>query len=173
MKIDKSLLKSLLILADIMMPRMDGYEMRHALRSNLLTRRIPFPFVTAKAARADKALAFSLGAHRYITKPFTKDQILEEVSSALADKESRDGLSKFQAPRHSGSLAEASVYSLVDLFYVNRWGGKVQLTANEQQGVLWFEGGELVGTRVGQKGDWTALEEMLSWKEGAFDWVRV
>jgi CheY-like chemotaxis protein len=162
-----------LILADIRMPLMNGFEMRQELRSDPMTRRIPFIFVTGSPDRSDKPVAFGLGAARYITKPFTQEQILTAVGSALADREARDRLCALKVRQHSGSLAEASVFSLIDFFYVNRWSGKVRVTSGDKLGVLWFEGGEPVVTQVGQKRDWTALEEMLSWKEGTFELVTV
>jgi DNA-binding response OmpR family regulator len=162
-----------LILADIRMPLMNGFEMRQELRSDPMTRRIPFIFVTGLPDRTDKAMSFGLGAARYITKPFTQQQILAEVGAALVDREARDRLSALKVRQYSGSLAEASVFSLIDFFYVNRWSGKARVTSGKKQGVVWFEDGEPAVTQLGQKRDWTALEEMLSWKEGTFELVTV
>jgi CheY-like chemotaxis protein len=162
-----------LVLSDIRMPEMNGFQMRQELRADPMTRRIQFLFITGMPDRSDKPMAFGLGAARYITKPFTSTQILDEVSAALADREARDRLCSLKVRQHSGSLSEASLFSLIDFFYVNRWSGKVQITSGEKQGVLWFENGEPAVTQLGQRKDWTALEEMLSWKEGTFDLAMV
>ncbi len=76
-----------LILADIMMPKMDGFEMRSALRADRATRGIPVIFLTAKTNDRDKAMGLGLGALRYIVKPFAKEQVLEAVRTAFADVE--------------------------------------------------------------------------------------
>lgn len=61
-----------IILLDIMMPEMDGYEVCKELKSNLKTKKIPIIFVTAKDNEADEEYGLNLGAIDYITKPFNK-----------------------------------------------------------------------------------------------------
>jgi CheY-like chemotaxis protein len=161
-----------LILADIMMPVMDGYEMRVALQADFMTRRIPFIFVTAQTGRADKAKAFGLGAHRYLTKPFTKEEVLGAVQAALADAGTRDRLASLPDTTYTGTLSEASLYSLLDLFYVKQWSGQIEIHSQEMKGRLRFEKGEPVETDIGWGNTWTALEEMLAWREGTFEMER-
>jgi two-component system sensor histidine kinase/response regulator len=59
-----------LILLDILMPGMDGYEVIKSLKSDLVTRDIPVIFITAKSDVEDESIGFQLGAVDYITKPF-------------------------------------------------------------------------------------------------------
>lgn len=162
-----------LILADIKMPVMDGYEMRVALQADFMTRRIPFIFVTAQTGRGDKAKAYGLGAHHYLTKPFTKEEVLEAVKRALEDAGVRDRLASLPDSRHSGTLNETSLYCLLDLFYVKQWSGRIEICSFEKMGRLRFEKGEPIETDVGQGNNWMALEEMLSWREGSFQMKRV
>jgi len=161
-----------LILADIMMPVMDGYEMRIALQADFMTRRIPFIFVTAQTGRADKAKAFGLGAHRYLTKPFTKEEVLGAVQAALADAGTRDRLATLPDSGHSGSLSDTSLYSLLDLFYIKQWSGRIEIHSREMKGRLRFEKGEPVESDIGWGNNWTALEEMLAWRDGTFEMER-
>jgi len=161
-----------LILADIMMPRVDGYELRTALLADRDTRGIPFLFLTAKTARVDKAKAFALGSYRYLTKPFTQQVVLEELRLALVDAEERKRLTTLNPRNHSGSLAETSVHSLVDLFIVNGWNGKVLIRSGRSEGALRFENGEIVESNVGKGNNWLALEELLNWREGTFELER-
>ncbi len=60
-----------LILLDIIMPGIDGYEVCHKLKSNPKTADIPVIFITARDEMVDEALGFKLGAVDYITKPFS------------------------------------------------------------------------------------------------------
>ena len=60
-----------LILLDVMMPNLDGYEVCRRLKSNPVTQSIPVIFVTAKSAEEDEELGFKLGGVDYITKPFS------------------------------------------------------------------------------------------------------
>jgi signal transduction histidine kinase len=72
-----------LILADIMMPRMDGYALFEAVRACPEWIPIPFVFLTAKSEREDKLRGKKLGAEDYITKPFDAEELIVSVRSRL------------------------------------------------------------------------------------------
>lgn len=59
-----------LILLDVMMPEIDGFEVCRRLKENTITQNIPIIFVTAKSAESDEELGLNLGAVDYVTKPF-------------------------------------------------------------------------------------------------------
>lgn len=83
-----------LILLDIMMPGMDGYEVCQKLKENPLTRDIPVIFVTAMDQISDEARGFSLGAADYIPKPVIPPILEARVKTHLALKESMDKLNR-------------------------------------------------------------------------------
>ncbi|MFN8530797.1 MAG: hybrid sensor histidine kinase/response regulator [Anaerolineae bacterium] len=72
-----------LILSDILMPQMDGYQVLYELRIHPETALIPFIFVTAKSERHELRYAMELGADDYISKPFTVDELLQAVQKRL------------------------------------------------------------------------------------------
>jgi DNA-binding response OmpR family regulator len=72
-----------IILLDIMMPDMDGYEVCRELKSSSLTASIPVIFITAKSEVEDEKLGFSLGAVDYITKPFNPDIVKTRIKTHL------------------------------------------------------------------------------------------
>ena len=73
-----------LILLDIMMPEMDGYEVCAQLKTNPITRDIPVIFVTAKSEAEDEQRGFELGAVDYITKPVSMPIVLARIRTHLA-----------------------------------------------------------------------------------------
>ncbi|MBF0302625.1 MAG: diguanylate cyclase [Desulfamplus sp.] len=73
-----------IILLDIMMPEMDGYEVCQKLKENELTSSVPVIFISAMDAVADKVKAFEMGAVDYITKPFQAEEILARVNTHLS-----------------------------------------------------------------------------------------
>ena len=79
LKIAQGKSKPDLILLDIMMPGMDGYEVCSRLKVDKNTRDIPIIFVTAKNTSADEAEGLSLGAVDYITKPVKADITLARI----------------------------------------------------------------------------------------------
>ena len=82
-----------LILLDVMMPDMDGYQVLTELRQNRLTRHIPVIFVTALDNPQDEERGLRLGAADYISKPIKPDVVLARVRSQLQAKLARDWLS--------------------------------------------------------------------------------
>ncbi len=72
-----------LIILDIMMPEMDGYDVCRQLKGNELTRNIPVIFITAVSEVMDEAKAFKLGAVDYVTKPFHPVTIAARVKTHL------------------------------------------------------------------------------------------
>lgn len=73
-----------LILLDVMMPGMDGYEVCRRLKDNIATRDIPVIFVTAKSEVEDETEGFALGAVDYITKPVSPPLVKARVKTHLA-----------------------------------------------------------------------------------------
>jgi putative two-component system response regulator len=73
-----------LILLDIMMPGIDGYEVCRRIKANPARRNIPIMFVTSKEDQEDEALGLELGAEDYITKPFNPYIVLARVKTHLA-----------------------------------------------------------------------------------------
>lgn len=72
-----------LIICDILMPELSGYEVLTELRRDPKLADIPFIFLTAKAERNDFRQSMNLGADDYITKPFQPREILEAVNARL------------------------------------------------------------------------------------------
>ena len=73
-----------LILLDVLMPGMDGYEVCSKLKSDPATREIPVIFLTIRSSVEDETYGFSLGAVDYITKPFSPPIVRARVKSQLA-----------------------------------------------------------------------------------------
>ncbi len=72
-----------LIVSDIMMPKMDGYEFFELVRSEARWVTIPFIFLTAKGEKADVRLGMGMGVDYYLTKPFDSEDLLIAVESRL------------------------------------------------------------------------------------------
>ena len=75
-----------LILLDIMMPGIDGFEVCRRIKENPDTRDIPIVMLTAKKSAADQARGAEVGADAYITKPFKSLKIIDVISGLLLKK---------------------------------------------------------------------------------------
>lgn len=86
--------KPALVIADILMPKMDGYSLAHQLRKNRATQHIPIIFITATYLTPDdKAFAYSLGAASFVEKPIDTDDFLLTVAEILTQ-----GIASLPAP---------------------------------------------------------------------------
>ena len=79
-----------LIIADIMMPGMDGYELLQKLNEDYQTQNIPFIFLSAKSSTNDIRMGMNIGADDYITKPFSVNDILTAIEVRLMKKDKID-----------------------------------------------------------------------------------
>jgi len=77
-----------LIVCDIMMPELDGYAVLNLLNRNKETFGVPFIFLTAKSEKIDFRKAMEMGADDYLTKPFTRSDLLKAIEARLKKSES-------------------------------------------------------------------------------------
>ncbi len=95
-----------LILLDVMLPDMDGFNVCKALRSTTLTKYIPITFLTQRDGRADKVAGLELGADDYVTKPFDIEELRLRVQGSIR-RATRDHLHEPRTGLPSGPLVEA------------------------------------------------------------------
>jgi CheY-like chemotaxis protein len=76
-----------LILLDIRMPRMTGYDACRKIKSDGLTRHIPVVFLSAKGQQAEIRAGYEAGATDYIVKPFAPDLLAQRIGTILSDHE--------------------------------------------------------------------------------------
>jgi two-component system, cell cycle response regulator len=81
-----------LILLDVMMPKLNGYEVLKLLKENEALQHIPVIFLTVKGETDSKVVGLRMGGHDYITKPFDLDELIARVEAALRIKGEHDHL---------------------------------------------------------------------------------
>lgn len=103
-----------LILLDINMPEMNGYEVCQRLKGAAATRDIPIVFISALNETLDKVKAFSLGAVDYITKPFQIDEVMARVATHVSLAHARRALERSYAElRDLETLRDGLVHMVV------------------------------------------------------------
>ena len=112
-----------LIVLDVMLPEMDGFEICKALRLDEATAKLPIIMLTAKAAEIDRVLGLELGADDYLTKPFSPRELLLRVKKMLARSQTEE---KPKEQLRFGDL-------LIDLpRHIVTWKNKpIEMTATE------------------------------------------
>jgi PleD family two-component response regulator len=107
----KQVLPNLIVL-DIMLPDIDGYEVCRNLRTNMRTSHIPVIFLTQKDERSDKLQGLELGADDYITKPFDIEELKLRVQGAIKRAE-RESLTDPRSGRPAGRLIEEQLRRII------------------------------------------------------------
>lgn len=124
LKIARSEPRPDLILLDIMMPEMDGYEVCRQLKADPATEHIPIIFLTAKTQEGDETKGFELGAVDYITKPIVPPILMARVHTHLALQDARKFLEQQnvileeqveQRTRQLAALQDAIIIAMASL----------------------------------------------------------
>ncbi len=102
------------VLLDMKMPGMDGFEVLKRMRENPETRDLPIIFLTADNDRENLVRAFAAGAIDYITKPFVAEELLARVLTHVDLKRSRDALRRFASEKQE--MAELVAHDLRNYF---------------------------------------------------------
>jgi len=110
-----------LIICDLMMPPPDGWAVLKALSIDSTTALIPFIFLTARADENDKIKGMNLGADDYITKPFSKDELLARINAILRRKNMIQTEERFKSQKEISALS-VKVYDLIQEFSTNQEG---------------------------------------------------
>ncbi len=121
-----------LILLDIMMPLMDGYEVCRKLKSEEKSAAIPIIFLTAKNDVMDETIALEIGAVDYITKPFRLGVVKARVKSQLERKQAEEALSHVARLRAVADLAAGVAHHFNNMLQVIMGGASVALIKSKQ-----------------------------------------
>jgi putative two-component system response regulator len=123
-----------IILLDVIMPGMDGYEVCQRLKEGKDTRNIPVIFVTGQSEEVDEARGLSLGAVDYIGKPFKASLVKTRVANQLELKRHRDRLDELVRER-TQELALTKEVTIEAMAIIAEWrdpetGGHIKRTQN-------------------------------------------
>jgi DNA-binding response OmpR family regulator len=87
-----------LVILDIMMPDVDGYQVLAHIKSKEETRSVPVIFLTARSSEEDIERGLRMGADYYMTKPFSGAELVRKVKILLEERKLRDGAATDSAP---------------------------------------------------------------------------
>ena len=107
-----------LILLDVGLPDIDGYELFKRFRQSVRTRYIPVIFLTRRSRKTDRIAGLELGADDFITKPFDLEELFLRVQNAV-DRAERENLTNPHTGLPAGQLAREAVAAAAKA--ANRW----------------------------------------------------
>ncbi|PIE35779.1 hypothetical protein CSA56_02825 [candidate division KSB3 bacterium] len=162
-----------LIISDVMMPDMNGYDFCQQLRSNPKTAAIPFIFLTAKKDVSDRVRGLNLGADDYISKPFHVVEVVARIKTLMMrSKRVRPNQSSSPMPEteaaFAGDLEKMSIGEVVQTIALTRKNGRLIVVNGNRRGEIYFKDSIVTYADVDRKKGEEAVYRLLSWKNGQF-----
>jgi len=158
-----------LILSDIMMPLMDGYELCRNVKRNPKLWSIPVILLSAKADKASVIHGFAVGAAKYLIKPMKREELFKAIDLRLKFAAKARQMLERRARDIEGDLARISIFKTLDMFSIGGWSGYIELT-NEvgKRGCIYIEGGAIDKCSLEGQFSPYSIFLLLSWEEGSF-----
>ena len=157
------------IISDIIMPVMDGWEFCEQIRSQKETSDIPFLFLTAVREVPKRIQGLRMGADDYVTKPFSREELLARVEVALAKME-RLRVLQSEGKSLTGHTSHLSITDLLQLLSLNGKTGVLRLTDDSgQTGKVFFRDGKIVDASIGEVEGRKAIYRLLAWTDARFE----
>jgi CheY-like chemotaxis protein len=158
-----------LVLSDVELPGLDGFELCRAVRGDARLRETPFIFLTHEKRVGDKLRGLELGVEEFLAKPVFVREALTRVK-LLLDRRARLLLAGSErVATSSGDLAELGVVDLVQTLAAGRKTALVRVTrAGGGAGTMRFRDGRLVSCEAGRLRREPAFYRLLRWRDGRF-----
>jgi len=150
-----------LILSDVTMPGMDGFELYKKVQANPKTAETPFIFMTGMTAPTDQLKGLRMGADEYVTKPFDLRTLFDVIENVLvkAEKEHID---------FSGNLEKMNLEDIVQLIEINQKTGELVFTVHKNVtiGSIIFKNGCVVNAVTDSLEGEEAFYDLIARREG-------
>ena len=157
-----------LIVTATEMPLVDGFKLCQLLRTNPVTREIPFVFLTSKETTTADLGKYLRPADEFLLKPVKEQEFLTRVGAILTrGRVARPVIDDQQ--RLLGTLTEISLMDLLQILRMNRRSGLLELEMDGRRGTLFISEGEILDAEVGRFRGEKAFFRTLEWEGGKFE----
>ncbi len=157
-----------LIVTATEMPLLDGFKLCQLLRTNPVTRDVPFVFLTSNETTTADLGKYLRPTDEFLRKPVKEEEFLARVSAILsrgrAVRPTPDDQQKLL-----GTLTEISLMDLLQVLRMNRRSGLLELEMEGRRGTLFLSEGEVVDAEVGRFRSEKAFYRTLEWEGGKFE----
>ena len=154
-----------IIVSDILMPEIDGWEFFDGVRRDPRTAGIPFVFLSVEGDLPQRLRGLHLGADDYLTKPFAVEELHARLLRLI---ERRRATGASGEALLTGSVEHLAISDLLQILSLNAKDGLVHLSEGEGTGLIAFVQGRIVHAETGSARGVKALFRMLGWNGARF-----
>jgi DNA-binding response OmpR family regulator len=156
-----------LIISDINMPEVDGWEFCWLVRKNEKTRHIPVIFLTDRDEVSDRVRGLEIGAEDYITKPFQIQELVNRMETVMLRRKSAASGPGAETTL-MGQLTQFNLPDLLQNINMLSKSGALEIRRNHVARI-YVQSGEVVNAEIGPLKGKKAFYRMLTWKDGIFE----
>lgn len=156
-----------LIVADIGMPKVDGFALLSRLRRDPATRTIPFIFLTGRQHDTERLKALRVGADDYLTKPCALDRLARSIDTII-DRITEARHMPLEQIGFSGRIEDVDLLDMIQTIELELKTGALVLSHGERTGTLYFRDGAIVDAQLRSSIHEEPLFRLLGWKTGRF-----
>ena len=157
-----------IVVADVLMPTMDGWELFREVRQKLPTSRIPFVFLTTETGLQHRLRGLHMGADDYITKPFHVEELHARVERILLRQVEMARRILDEASILAGSVRHMPLSDLLQILSLNGKDGTLALENGAENGAIVLVAGSIAHAACGRVTGVKALYRMLGWTGATF-----
>jgi CheY-like chemotaxis protein/signal recognition particle receptor subunit beta len=160
-----------LVLTEINLPGLNGYQLLERLQADPNTRNIPLLFLTNQREIQQRVRGFELGAKDYLVKPLHVKEVIAHIRMVLRRLERRKTEQLETYMKFSGRLDQLNLADLIESFGVERKTGVLTISNGRRTGQVYFRDGTVVNAALGNITQEPAIYQMLPWNRGYFNMV--
>lgn len=160
-----------LVLTEINLPGLDGYQLLERLQADPNTKSIPLIFLTNQREIQQRVRGFEMGAKDYLVKPLHVKEVIAHIRMVLRRLERRKTEQMETYMKFSGRLDQLNLADLIESFGVERKSGVLTLSNGRRTGQVYFRDGAVVNSSLGDLKQEPAIYQMMPWNKGYFNMV--
>jgi CheY-like chemotaxis protein len=158
-----------IVVSAVEMPLLDGFKLCQLLRTNPISRDIPFVFLTSKETVPQR-----LGKHlrpfdEFLLKPFKESDLVSRIKGLLDRLEKVEEAGGEEQKALLGTLTEITLMDLLQIMRLNRRSGSLDLEQDGRLGTVYLREGEVISAKMGKYKGEKAFYRFLTWNKGKFE----
>lgn len=157
-----------LIISEVALPQLDGFQILKALKDNRDTRAIPVLFVSQHGDPSYITKGLRLGAEDYIKKPYNMEILFLKIVKLLARAALDRGVITTERRGVSGSLLEMGMLDIIQILAAGTKTAMIRIKRADEEGVIYMQDGQIVNVSLGDLEGEDAFYSMISWRDGDF-----